>query len=567
MKFFPIFLVFIISICGLLVDSPTFASGPSGPPAEIILDKDYYHPGDEVNLEIHFIEEWGSSVELSVIEGPHTGNRIFTTINPITDFSQPLKIKFTLPEDSEFYQYLIVATMTGQGNYDNLATKYIPGVLFFTKQDADKVSLSDFFIEFGNIKDDVLPGQTIPIKFKIIDGAGNAIPNAITHVGICDESLDEPPSWVAVLPGHRYGIKNSQSYSGCIFLQRNIPSFNDEYDFKMEIPNDAPSGKYKLNIWYELAYPYGATLAKTFDINILEEPINPDEPAILVATDKEIDYGEIPEFLQDDEFLTYGQSITFYTYQMANVSGDIRGNPQNIPERYKDDCCIGTLPAIPDVNVHIFVTDPDRKIVFSENTNGGSEGNFEYLKFNLTNDLKPGIYEIYYNITKNGNYIQNRGANNPDHFYLVNNTKFTTNAEGKSFDVYFQSVDVKATNMEFDQGSKSLTFDLEKINGKFYNHYFFPGLQTGQGISCPVIYIEQPLLHGYFNMTFNGKEIGTCNSGYGKTSVVVGPISEDGKLEIVGTYVIPEFSTFAVAVLIISIFPIILIRNSILIKN
>ena len=73
--------------------------------------------------------------------------------------------------------------------------------------------------------------------------------------------------------------------------------------------------------------------------------------------------------------------------------------------------------------------------------------------------------------------------------------------EDESFDVYFQGIDVTATDMVFDQQSKSIVFDVEKTKGTFYNDYFFPRQATGFGISCPLIHIEQPLLHGYFTTT------------------------------------------------------------------
>ena len=69
------------------------------------------------------------------------------------------------------------------------------------RKDGDEKVISDFSIDFGNSGEQVRPGQSVPIKFEIVDGSGAQIPNVLAHIGICDESLDEAPSWVAVLPG------------------------------------------------------------------------------------------------------------------------------------------------------------------------------------------------------------------------------------------------------------------------------------------------------------------------------------------------------------------------------
>ena len=104
------------------------------------------------------------------------------------------------------------------------------------------------------------------------------------------------------------------------------------FDFGIEIPNDAPKGKYRLNIWSEQSYPYGENLEKSLEIEISGEPVNPEEPAIIMIVDREVDHENTPEMLIDDEYLTHGQKIRFYGYQMAKPGGDIMGNPQNIPE-------------------------------------------------------------------------------------------------------------------------------------------------------------------------------------------------------------------------------------------
>ncbi len=522
----------------LLMPTDRAIAGPqTGPDVVVKTDKLVYNPGDEVVVKVEFPFQEGALVELAVTKGVITQQRIFYTIQPLQDSTTT--IKFRLPAQDQFYQYVIQTTVHGHNVYGETAYigNYVP---IFTKEGADKLTIGDLSID----KKEVRPGESVQLKFKVKDGTGNVVPWATAKIALCGSSLESPPPWGVITP-KTLNTLPPNSTSGCVLLYNVINSSTDTLSLKLEIPNAVQPRDYKLNIW-SYPFPYdilpGMNNAhESVDLKVSGDPVNPKEPLIFQI----VQWDAIPSKNSSKQppthdMLTYGDNITFYSYEAEEWGGaNILGNPQLPPSISALGLLVGK-PAVPDVLVQVYIVDPYGKIVYNNKVMGDENGSFQNMTFPITKDLQRGVYEVYHNVTKDGNYVEPSGSIDisVDQFYVTNLQKFNVQAEGKSFHVYFQSIDVDASNPVLDQNKKSLSFDVQKLEGKYYNRHFQYNRDIGSA-GCVKIDIEKPLLTGPFAATINGKQIDSC--GYTSNTGIIGPIDENGKLTIIGTYVIPEF--------------------------
>lgn len=506
----------------VLTGSAALGAGvPTIPYAVVKTDKLVYNPGDEVTVTIEFNFQSGDMLELAVIKGIITQERIFYTMQPVQ--GTVTTVKFKLPEQDEFHQYWIRTTIHGHDVYGE-AAYFGTNVLIFTKQGADKPTIGDLNID----KKEVRPGESIQLSFKVKDGTGSVIPWATGKIGLCVSSLEHSTGsvpWGTLSPD-------------CVLFYNAINSSTDTLSLRLEIPNTVQPGDYKLNIW-SYPFPYKSHAHESVDLQVKGDPVNPDEPIISQSVQWDIIRSkDHPSQLASYATVTYGDKITFYSYEKDGQY--ILGNPQLPPSIAALDLLAGK-PAVPGVLVQVYIVDPYGKVVYNNKVVGDEKGNFQNMTLPITKDLQRGVYEIYYNVTKDGNYVKSSVSidDSVDQFYLTNLQKFDIEAEGRSFNVYFQGIDVDASNPIFEQSKKSLSFDVQKIEGRYYNRHFLYTRDTAGTAGCVKIDIEKPLLTGPFLAEINGKQIDSC--GYGSETGIIGPIDEDGRLTIIGTYVIPEF--------------------------
>jgi len=505
--------VFLLAILTITVGS-AYASGYGGPDVIVTTDKTIYEPGDEATITVSSPFLVNGSVELVIQDGLASGNDVFYFFE--SSDNGYATVKFTLPKESSSYQYAIKAAVHNHNEYGE--TVYFANtVLIFTKDNVDKAVISDLSID----KNQVRPGESVRLKFKITDGIGNTIPSAYAIVGLCESLVEEPIPWVAITPKWAES-RPEEPGRGCVMLHRAISTSSDTFDVKIKIFNDVPQGDYKLNIW---SYPFPSQVhaRKVIDLAVKGEPVNPQEEPVLA------DIGTYSA----GRLLSPGQTVSFHGNELGDISG---GLVLPSPGR----------PAVPLVS-HIHIVDPYGKTVYDNTVTADNNGTIQNLPFPITEELKNGQYRIHYDITWDGNFVQNRGAftdSGIDYFNVIRPQKFSFSYEGKSYDVVFKSVDLIASNAEFDQSSKMLSMDVVKLS-------------VPHSSGCAILEIEEPLLTGPFMAQINDKAAHSCFSQSGIHEASVGPIYENGTLTIIGTHVVPEFGSVSSLILAVSLISVI----------
>jgi len=545
MRYFS-FTILVFVLFFLHIYNAAYGSGFSGVEIKVETNKQVYNPGDEVIVTVTPSYPLQGTVELTALKDLITQESFY---HEVQTSSGSNTFKFKLPQDDQFYRYSI--RVMAHSSNDNGPTDYFAGSfpVIYTKEGAQNVSIADLSID----KTSARPGESIHVKFKIDDGIGNTISWASSSIGLCFLSQDNPPDWVGITPQFlKEQGATAEDYGGCPLLYQFFQSTNGIFDLTIQVPPDLEQGKYKFNVWGRvfptndsLVYPFGKMPHKSVDIQIEGDPVSSNQEYFVQVVDHSISDNGIPSEISKNNFLTYGQNITFFGYQAGDISGGILGNP-NIPEL--PGVTGSGKPAIAGIDVHIYILGP-YGIVYDNKTKTDENGLFRMI-FPVTKNLQPGIYEIYNEVARNGTTVQNPPSSNVEGFYITNSQKFTIEAEDKPYNVWFQSVNLNATHVTFSEETKSLSFDVKKLDGKFYNRHFFAGTSTG-GIECPVITIESPLLTGPFTMQMNSRDIENCGYASGQETTV-GPINEDGKITLVGTFVVPEFP-FVLPVLLVSV--------------
>jgi 5-hydroxyisourate hydrolase-like protein (transthyretin family) len=170
----------------------------------------------------------------------------------------------------------------------------------------------------------------------------------------------------------------------------------------------------------------------------------------------------------------------------------------------------------------------------------------------ITEDFPIGKYTFTLQFTK-GNY-ESETNEEQSPFYVARKAEFMVPAEGQTFPVYVESIEYEVSNVSFDRETKSLTFDVRRIDGKYAHDDF---LQFPDQIG---IMIKRPLIDAPFSILVEGEEgyldpyAVEITGEFSGLAVYIGK-EDDSKVSIVGTYAIPEFGlTMMLAAVAFSMF-------------
>lgn len=520
-----------------------------GSPISVTTDKPIYNLGDTVTVTVGGSAHAGDDVILDVFDGIVTQKRIFSTVVP---FQEPnTTITFKLPAQDKNHVYLMQTTVHMHEQWGGWGSELYGGdSLILTKQGGSDVKISNLTED----KTQVRPGGSVGLQFQVTDGLGNVIPWARATIGIClSEHAAQPepgnfftaPSLKTLQQSHFYVMGD------CPISYRFLHETGGIFKVNFPIPNYVPQGNYKLNIWSSQVTLPNANSSLDLTVSGVPEDKNNNmffQAVYMIVNSslpQNVSYGS------QSRYVTYGDNLTFAGFQYDDSGIQrILGKPSLPPYTSTQ---FANESAIQGVLVNFYIVDPYGKIIFNDTETTDNNGAFHGKPFHISKDLKRGLYDVYYDATKDGHFVYLSAGQDgtSDYFYLTNQTLFNVNAEGKLFHVGYYGVDTDASNLVFNGNNKSLTFDVSKLAGTFNRNQTWA--YGWHALGCPMITIEKPLLTGPFNSTLDGIRTDSCGLVMpGSDMQVFGPIEESGKLTITGTYVIPEFP-FAVPVLLISI--------------
>ena len=207
--------------------------------------------------------------------------------------------------------------------------------------------------------------------------------------------------------------------------------------------------------------------------------------------------------------------------------------------------------------VSIQVVDNDRNIVYSGK--GQINGNGEYTaEFMLPSDAKKGAYTVDVNADVSADILDalsekaKNSLSSSTKIVVVNPNAVKVKAEGKDFEVGVASNSTTVNNLNFDAQNKKLSFTVQGDNGT-------------KGVTQ--ITIPKSLLSGDLTVMIDGKPMA-------QSDVIV---TEDNdtdvtlelnyhhsthQIDIIGTNVVPEFSSLASLVLVISVLSVIVLSKN-----
>jgi|GEM_PF-5593951 len=176
---------------------------------------------------------------------------------------------------------------------------------------------------------------------------------------------------------------------------------------------------------------------------------------------------------------------------------------------------------------------------------------------------KPGHFSVEIHVDKTfliGKYYFDFSAHkkgqssepneNQSPFYVVRVKQFVIPVEGKEYSVKTESIEQQVSNVRFDNASKSLIFDIDKISGR----YAADGdLQFANTIG---VTIQRPLLSPSFYVVLNNKTGPTLDYDVQITSdkyfvgINTDELQGNGTVTLIGTYAAPEFPVIVPVMLI-----------------
>ncbi|MGI0102556.1 MAG: hypothetical protein ACREA7_08185 [Nitrosotalea sp.] len=336
-------------------------------------------------------------------------------------------------------------------------------------------------------------------------------------------------------------------------IHQEIRTITDKAEFNFTLPKFSPqNAPHRYHV--EVLYNYTSTRTVTQDTYIYSYNYANNPPSeVLNARPTQV-VQMILSSRMPYGYVAYGDGVKFFGYQLDPSDREF-GNP-TLPPNYSMQP--NGKSAIAGIQVNARITDPLGNTVYDKTETTDNNGQFPEMTFPITEDLRRGLYEVSYNATKDDGNVFMWGTNGAvfDYFVVGNETKFITSWGGKSYQFSYYGVDTDASNFVFSQATKSMTFDIKKIDGPFSRKDHIPTYGRMYNFTgYPIITIEKPLLTGPFVSVFNGKLINSYTTepnGSENGPEMVGPVEGDGSLTFTGTYVIPEFP-FAVPVLLIGI--------------
>ncbi|MCE2615092.1 MAG: PQQ-dependent sugar dehydrogenase, partial [Nitrosopumilus sp. (ex Thoosa mismalolli)] len=179
-----------------------------------------------------------------------------------------------------------------------------------------------------------------------------------------------------------------------------------------------------------------------------------------------------------------------------------------------------------------------------------------YVKFeiSITDDFERGKYLL------RPIYTVNELARIGDHqgiFYVGKEQNFTYSGEGGPLDVKAQFIEYDLSPIRFDKEQKSISFDFEKLDGTFAGDGH---LQFDSDIG---LQIQRPLISPPYTIIIEtdedvieydpGYRVDIRENGYYEYKLALDEEMQKGTVTIIGTYVIPEFGSIVVMIMIASI--------------
>lgn len=153
------------------------------------------------------------------------------------------------------------------------------------------------------------------------------------------------------------------------------------------------------------------------------------------------------------KFLSIGENITFFGFQVGGSDGTILGNARGLHGREQHTVFAGK--AYENVTVRIYILSPDGSRIFNREVLTDSNGSFDAITFSITPDLSQGLYEVYYEVKTPDGLIVPVGAGvygGRDLFFVSALQRFEVNTSiDKTFEVYFRGIGMNASNLRFDQ--------------------------------------------------------------------------------------------------------------------
>ena len=210
--------------------------------------------------------------------------------------------------------------------------------------------------------------------------------------------------------------------------------------------------------------------------------------------------------------------------------------------------------SVSGATVDLTLTCPNGTTTKMASTTSGSDGGFS-ITVPVTNGFDIGDYVVNVYAHKDG-YADGNG-DSPAFFLVARGGKQIIKAEGQDFPVYLEGIELQTDNLTFNKDTKSLTFNIKKIEGG----YVPKGISWIGGrlpyINQIFVTFKKPLISAPFHVFVNNQEIQIDNS-ENKTyyfldlPLLDSDASGKGHVVMVGTYAVPEFP-FSVPVLLIGI--------------
>jgi hypothetical protein len=434
-----------------------------------------------------------------------------------------VEFNYTIPKDSPTYRYVVLVTPGQMGGFDT--------AFFFSKKDASRVVISDVKILNPQVKQN----DNLSFEMKVTDGLGNPLPNV------------------------RVGA--SATYMGCegLIEQLNDIIFSGKSQYEKEqyfsqgifwgwVPIGlGKSGTYELNVAASADYPgFTRSEVKSIKFEILSEAAKQDRLELYtdIADYPLSEYTGYRNFT--DIRITSGDAL--YVTGQLKLSQCAPSSQQNIPVkvellevqmnmdeaqkrfgtnaiRYGSDVSCYKFPSVCSAR-----TIETRQL---ETTVFRSDSTFIAVPQDMLKQatLKPGEYMVTISTEFQGSNYQNSVG------IRVHNTKdYIIKAEGKEFGVVVDAWYSKPGELEFNKDSKKISIDVDtSVEPKMVDIFIPHELLDG---SLSVIVNDEKVLEEEA-LTFSREVNLTKDATW--SHITLFPQTDNTKVEIIGTMVVPEF--------------------------
>ncbi len=255
-----------------------------------------------------------------------------------------------------------------------------------------------------------------------------------------------------------------------------------------------------------------------------------------------------------------------HEYEKRSVNSDDEFTVQSERHLYKpgDNVTIsgslysGLISSIGNVTtVSVQVADNDRNVVYSGNGQINATGDYT-AEFMLPTDAKKGAYTVDVNADVSADVLntlsltEKNSLSSSTKIVVVNPNALKVKAEGKDFDVEVASNSTTVDNLNFDAQNKKLSFTVQGDNGT-------------KGVTQ--ITIPKSLLSGDLTVMIDGHAMAQSDvveAANNDTDVTLelNYHHSTHQIDIIGTNAVPEFSSLAFLVLVLSVLSMIVLSKT-----